>query len=496
MKYYVGIDIGTSGTKSVAFDNKGCICSSKSYEYDIIAPQPGYAEENPLDWKKGVLETLREISLELGGDSIVGIGLSGQMHGLVMLDSDNNILDNSIIWCDNRCEAEALLLDEFGREKIRAITGNYPMQAFTLSKLLWVKRNKPAIYKKIARIMLPKDYIRFILTGEFKTEPSDASGMQMMDIKNKTWSKELLSYFDIDERILPKIVESGDITGYVCDEVKSYTGLRNTFVVGGAGDQAACAIGNGVLGSQNASISLGSSGVIFKPLDDLSNMNPNMQYFCHAIKGIYHTMAVTNGCGNSLKWYKNLLCQKEILEAKNEDIYSYITKNISQVPAGTNGLIFLPYIMGERTPHLDPNATGLFIGLRGNTTKDEMTRAVIEGISYSLKDCFQYMDGINRIIISGGGAKNDIWCNIIASMLGTSIFKINVSEAPALGVAILAMVAGGEYSDVFEATGNIISITKAYEPSLDDKTIYDKYFKIYQKLYEKNKDIYRELKEN
>lgn len=496
MKYYIGIDIGTSGTKSVAFDNKGHILNSKSYEYDIISIKPGYAEENPLDWKNGVLNTLKDISKELGGENIKGIGLSGQMHGLVMLDKDDNILDNSIIWCDNRCEAEALLLEEFGREKIREITGNYPMQAFTLSKLLWVKRNKKDIYEKISKIMLPKDYIRYILTNEFKTEPSDASGMQMMDIRKKEWSREILSFFDIDINILPEIVESSDITGYVTDDVKKYTGLINTFVVGGAGDQAACAIGNGVINPSLASISLGSSGVIFKPLKDLSNMNLNMQYFCHAVKGLYHTMAVTNGCGNSLKWYKNLLCQNEIKEAKDQDIYSYITRNINLVPLGSNGLIFLPYIMGERTPHLDPNATGLFIGLRGSTSKDEMTRSVIEGISYSLKDCFELMDDdINKIIISGGGARNDLWCNIISSMLGVNIYKINVSEAPALGVAILAMVAGKEYNDVYEAVDAIIKIENEYRPNFDDKKIYDKYFMVYKKLYEQNKDIYKELKE-
>lgn len=495
MKYYIGIDVGTSGLKAVAFDRNGTICASKEREYNIIAPSPLWAEENPLDWREAAISTLKDIASIADPDDIVGIGLTGQMHGLVMLDENDNVLDNAIIWCDNRCEKEAEEIKGFGSDRIKAITGNYPMQAFTLAKLLWIRNNKPKIYKRIAKIMLPKDYIRYILTGEFKAEYSDASGMQMMDLKNECWSEEILTYFNIDKSILPSLVESDSITGYIKDDISKETGLsKKTFVVGGAGDQAAGALGNGVISGDDVSISLGSSGVVFSSIDRLDNMNDSLQYFHHAIKGKYHTMAVTNGCGNSLKWYKNLFCQEEIEKCKGENVYAYITRNIQSISPGVNGLIYLPYIMGERTPHLDPKATGLFIGLRGSTSKDELTRSVIEGISYSIRDCFELLDGnTNKILISGGGARNDDWCNIISSMLGKSLCKINVSESPALGVAMLAMVRAGEYKDINDAASSIIKITEVYNPNMDDKNIYDKYFEIYKELYNQNKAIYERL---
>lgn len=491
MNYYIGIDIGTSGTKSVLFDTSGNEVKSASADYDILSNLPGYAEEDPQDWKNAVLKTLKELSSAFPPSKIKGIGLSGQMHGLVMLDKNGCVLYNSIIWCDNRTAKEAIDIAAF--KKIKEITGNEAMPAFTLAKLLWVRKNLPDIYNKIDKILLPKDYIRYILTGEIKTEYSDASGMQLMDIEREDWSDEVLEFFDIPRLFLPEICDSNEITGYLTEEVSKITGLsKDTFVVGGAGDQAAGAIGNGIITPQDASIVLGSSGVVFSSVDKLEKKS-NIGYFHHAVRGIYHTMGVTNGCGNSLKWYRDYMCSYEDKEAKELGIstYDYITRNIDNIPAGTNGLIYLPYLMGERTPNLAPNATGMFIGIRGNTTKDMMTRAILEGISYSIRDCFNALDvKATKVLISGGGAKNPKWCNILSSVLNTPISKTSVSEAPALGVAILAMVAGGEYKSEVDAAKSIIKITDTYYPNASDSKAYDAFYEVYRRMYEQNKLLF------
>ncbi len=499
MKYYIGMDIGTSSTKAVLFDRLGHIHKASSFEYDIISPKPGYAEENPLDWKRACLRVLKNLALEGNPDDIIGIGLSGQMHGLVLLDKDDNILYNSIIWCDNRTEREVLELERFGVDKIRNITGNNPMPAFTLAKLLWIKNNENEIFKKINKIMLPKDYIRYILTGEFKTEYSDASGMQIMDLKGECYSDEILNYFGLDKSTLPQIVESAEITGTLKEDICKITGLKpHTFVVGGAGDQAASAIGNGIVDGKDVSITLGSSGVVFASLQNLEIKNNGLQYFHHAIPHKYHTMGVTNGCGNSLKWYKNNMCQYEasIAHAEGISAYDYLTRNIDKIPAGCDGLIYLPYLMGERTPNLNPNATGMFIGIRGNTTKDMMTKAIIEGISYSMKDCFQLLDfNPSKVLISGGGSRNPKWCKILASMLNHTVSRVNNDEAGALGVAILAMVADGIYKDVYDACKKIISYKDSFEPNILDYRLYLKYFDVYKKLYAQNKLLFEMEKE-
>ncbi len=493
------MDIGTSSTKAVLFDTLGNILGEASYEYDIISSKNGYAEQNPLDWAKASINVLKEVSKLKPSKDIKGIGLSGQMHGLVMLDKDDNVLDNAIIWCDNRTINEVSDLEKFGSKRLKEITGNSPMPAFTLAKLLWVKKNKNEIYKKISKVMLPKDYIRYVLTHEFKTEYSDASGMQMMDIRSGKYSKELLDYFDIDINILPEIVESDSITGVITKEVSNITGLENTtFVVGGASDQAASALGNGIVDNTKVSITLGSSGVVFGALNELNIKDNGLQYFRHAIKDTYHTMAVTNGCGNSLKWYKDNFCDYEKLKAKEENtsVYDYLTKNIDKIPAGSNGLIFLPYIMGERTPHLDPNALGVFVGLRSSTSKDMMTKAIIEGISYSMKDCYDLLDiKPDKVLISGGGARNKKWIQIISSMLNKEVSRTNSSEAGALGVALLAMVANNEYKDIYDAVNNVVKIKDTVEPNKKDNKIYEKYMEIYKMAYIQNKILFEKEKE-
>lgn len=495
LKYFIGIDIGTSSTKAVLFDELGTSLLSASSEYNIISPKLGYIEENPNDWLKATIITIKEITKTY--PVIEGIGLSGQMHGLVLLDKNDKILRNSIIWCDNRTGKEKEEIEKkIGNQRIKEITGNDVMAPFTLAKFLWVKNNEPEIYGKIAKIMLPKDYIRYILTGSFTTEYSDASGMQMLDIYNKCYSNEILDKFAININFLPKLQESVDISGYIIPSLAKELGLKNIpFVVGGAGDQAAAAIGNGIILPSDVSIVLGSSGVVFNPILK-EDIKPNLpvQVFMHAIKDIYHVMGVTNGCGLSYKWFKDNFCETEEIEAKinKQSVYEIINRKALSSPAGANGLLYLPYLNGERTPHNDPYATGTFVGIRQSTNKDDFARAVLEGISYSIRDCYSLLKP-NRynVYLSGGGAKGNLWRQIIADNLKCDIYRIEQQEGGALGVAILAMVAAGIYNNVLDAKEKIIKVKDITKPNKENYKVYDTRYEAYKALYYSLKGFFK-----
>lgn len=485
MKYYLGIDIGTSGTKAICFDTCGNPIVESNKEYGLINLKPTYAEQNPNDWLDAVKCVIKDITSN--GYEISGIGLSGQMHGLVLLDKDDNVLRNSIIWCDNRAFAEAKQLeDELGNDFFKQITGNKVVPSFTLSKLLWVKNNEPEIFSKIDKIMLPKDYIRYMLTNEFKTEYSDASGMQMLDIRNKCFSKKICDYLGISINNLPKLIESSEISGYIKVELKDELHLSdNCFIVGGAGDQAAAAIGNGIVNIGDVSVVLGSSGVVFTPVELEGFDNDSLQIFMHAIPNTYHVMGVTNGCGLSYKWFKENIGEVFSYNELNE------LANLSDVD---NKLIYLPYLNGERTPHMDPYASGTFIGIRQNTTKGDLVRSVLEGVGFSIKDCFSLLPNLDyKVFISGGGAKGDLWRNIISSILNLNVNRIKQSEGGALGVAILAMVADGVYKDIKEAVKAIIKTKDITVPNPDWILAYDKKYILYKKAYLSLKEYFKEL---
>ncbi len=483
MKYYLGIDIGTSGTKAVCFDTQGKVMTSKSVAYDLLTPKPGYAEENPQDWINATKQTIKQIALE--GYEISGIGLSGQMHGLVLLDAEDNLLRNSIIWCDNRAIAEAEeLIHHFGNERMKAITGNEVVASFTLSKLLWVKNHEPDIYQKIAKIMLPKDYVRYCLTKAFTTEYSDASGMQVINIYEKKYSKEILEYLELTEANFPKLMESYEISGYLTEDVAKELSLStHCFVVGGAGDQAAAAIGNGITERGDVSVVLGSSGVVFSPILKSDLKENKIQVFMHAVPNTYHIMGVTNGCGLSYKWLKeSLFADKDFNE---------LNQKAEEIPPLSSGLIYLPYLNGERTPHMDPYASGTFIGIRQNTTEGHFVRAVLEGVAYSLKDCFELLpNGEYKIRISGGGAKGELWRTIIASCLNEKVERITQAEGGALGVAILAMVADKVYPSVSDATKHIIKTLDVTSPKDSWVQEYKKGHVLYQEAYQSLKKYY------
>lgn len=500
MRYLLGLDIGTSGTKTALFDENGNTIKTATYGYELFQPKVGWAEQNPEDWWKACVEGIKDVIKNSGVscNDIKGIGLSGQMHGLVLVDENNQVIRNSIIWCDQRTEKECeYITEKIGRERLISITGNPAMTGFTLSKLLWVRNNEPENYKKIKKILLPKDYIRFRLTNVFATEVSDASGMQMLDINSRDWSTELLNELEIDQNILAPVYESVVVSGHVTKETAEITGLaEGTAVVGGAGDQAAGAIGNGIVSEGIISTVIGSSGVVFASTDTPRfDKGGRVHTLCHAVPGKWHVMGVTQGAGLSFKWFKETFCQKEIEDCKENklNIYDVLTAKAAQSKPGANGVIYLPYLMGERTPHLDPNVKGGFLGVSLINNHDDFIRSILEGVSFSLKNCLDIIEDMNvnihDIRVSGGGAESEVWRQILSDIFGYSLTTVKASEGPALGVAILAAVGTGIYPSVEDACNKIIKGQDKVTPNKDTHEEYMKVYKVYNSLYPKIKDI-------
>lgn len=504
MAYLLGIDIGTSGTKTVLFDDKGNTVASSVEEYPLYQPYAGWAEQEPEDWWKAVCSTVSNVILKSGiiPGEIKGIGLSGQMHGAVLLDKDDNVLRKAIIWCDQRTSKECgEITSAIGRERLISITANPALTGFTASKILWVRNNEPHIFEKVNKILLPKDYIRFKLTGEYATEVSDASGMQLMDIPARKWSGEVLSKLGIDRSMLADMYESQEVSGKVSSKAAELTGLKEgTPVVGGAGDQAAGAVGNGIVKTGVISSTIGTSGVVFAYMDKVSiDPGGRVHTFCHAVPNTWHIMGVTQGAGLSLKWYRDNFCieEKRTAELMGIDPYVLLDKEAGNVGAGSEGLVYLPYLMGERTPHLDPNARGVFFGLSARHGKPEFIRAIMEGVVFSLRDCLEIIKGmgvdIREVRASGGGGKSQLWRQMQADIFGSGIATINSSEGPALGVALLAGVGTGVYANVEQACDAVIKVKSRHEADMKLHLQYEKYYRLYGKLYNSLKDNFAEL---
>jgi xylulokinase len=506
-KFTIAIDIGTSGTKTLLYSREGKVISEALCEYPMYQPKNGWAEQDPLDWKNAAISTLAEVISKSGvnNEDIAGVGLSGQMHGLVMMDKNDNILRRSIIWCDQRTGKEAAeLTDTIGREKLIEITANPALTGFTASKILWVKNNEPEIFKKCVKIMLPKDYVRYILTGEFATEVSDASGMQLLDVPKRAWSPYILDKLGIDIAKLGKMYESCEVTGKISKETAALTGLREgTPVAGGAGDQAASAVGSGIVREGVASVTIGTSGVVFVHTDKFTTDPLGRAHtLCHAVPGAWHVMGVTQSAGLSFKWIRDNLFGEVITTANETGVSAnYLIDKISAlVPAGANGLIFLPYLMGERTPILDPNARGVFFGLSAMHTKSDMLRAVMEGVIYSLYDCLRVIESMGasmgNIYASGGGAVSGLWRQMMADVFQRPILVNSEStQSSALGAAILAGVAGGIYGSVREAC-DLMSVNAkitATEPNQQNYDVYSRYYTTYVDLYNATKQLFAQL---
>ena len=458
----------------------------------------------PEDWYHAAVDTIRSVLTKSGVDKkdVVSMGISGQMHGLVMLDEAGNVLRPSIIWCDQRTAAECDQIHEIvGRDQLISITANPALTGFTLSKLLWVRNHEPEVYAKCRHILLPKDYVRYMLTGDFATEVSDASGMQMLDVPNRCWSEKLLNMLNIDPSLLAKVYESCEVTGHISKAAAELTGLsEDTLVVGGAGDNAAAAVGTGVVEDGRAFTTIGTSGVVFAHTDKLAiDPKGRVHTFCCAVPGAWHVMGVTQAAGLSLKWFRDNFCmaEKEAAALMGEDPYNLMNKQAAQSPIGANKLLYAPYLMGERTPHLDADCRGMFFGLSAMHTRRDLLRAVMEGVTYSLKDCLNVLAEMGvapeTMLACGGGGKSPLWRQMLADVFQMPVATTVNTEGPALGVAILAGVGAGLYASVPEACRAMIHVNPAQNPIAENVPQYEKVYALYTKLYQANKGLYKEL---
>ena len=504
MNYLLGVDLGTSGTKTVLFDTAGNVMASKTVEYPMYQPQNGWAEQDPRDWWNATAVTTKAVIEESGVDpaDIKGVGISGQMHGLVMLDKAGQVLRRSIIWCDQRTAQECEeITRRVGKERLIAITANPALTGFTASKILWVRNHEPEIYAQCAHILLPKDYVRYMLTGEFATEVSDASGMQLLDVPNRCWSDEVREKLEIDKSLLAKVYESPEVTGTITKEAAALTGLKEgTPVVGGAGDNAAAAVGTGVVEDGKAFVTIGTSGVVFAHTSDISiDPKGRVHTFCCAVPGCWHVMGVTQGAGLSLKWYRDNFCQAEMETAKGmgKDPYFLMDQQAERVPIGCNKLLYLPYLMGERTPHLDPDCRGVFFGLSAIHTKYDMLRAVMEGVTFSQRDSVEILRemgvDLKEMLACGGGGSSPLWRQMLADTFNCEVKTVVSKEGPALGVAILAGVGAGIYKSVEEGCRAVIRTNPPQPPIAENVPQYEKFYQIYRSLYPALKDSYQQL---
>ncbi len=504
MAYLIGVDLGTSGTKTVLFAEDGTVAASCTIEYPLYQPQNGWAEQDPLDWWNAVCGTTKAVIAKAGisASEIKGVGLSGQMHGLVMLDKSGNVLRKSIIWCDQRTAKECEeITQKVGAGNLIKITANPALTGFTASKIMWVKNNEPALYEKCAHILLPKDFIRYKLTGEFATEVSDASGMQLLDVPNRKWSDQVLDALEIDKSLLGKVYESPEITGKVTKAASDLTGLaEGTAVVGGAGDNAAAAVGTGTVFDGKAFTTIGTSGVVFAHTSKLSiDPKGRVHTFCCAVPGAWHVMGVTQGAGLSLKWFRDNFCHEEMIAAAGmkKDPYFLMDKQAEQIPIGSDRLLYLPYLMGERTPHLDPNCRGVFFGLSAMHTRQHLLRAVMEGVTFSQRDSVEVLRemgvSIKEMLACGGGGSSALWRQMLADVYGCPVKTVVSKEGPALGVAILAGAGTGAYSSVQDGCAAVIKTNPPQNPISQNSEEYEKFYNIYRALYPALKNNFSEL---
>jgi xylulokinase len=458
--------------------------------------RPLWAEQRPENWWDAAVVAIKGVLAEAGvsGSQVKGIGLSGQMHGLVMMDGAAAVIRPSLIWCDQRSQAQVDAVNaKLGPENILRYIANPVLTGFTLPKLLWVRDNEPHNFARMRRMLLPKDYVRFRLTGEFATEVSDASGTALFDVVNRHWSYEMIDGLGLDRTTLPKCYESTEVSGKITPRVAEITGLvAGTPVVGGGGDQAASAVGNGIVEPGIVSCTLGTSGVVFAHMDQVAyDPAGRVHTFCHAVRDKWHVMGVTQGAGLSLQWFRNRLAPGTEYDA--------LTAEAEQSPAGAQGLFWLPYLMGERTPHLDATARGGWIGLTNSHTRADLIRAVIEGVCYSQRDCLDIVAGLgvplNSVRASGGGAKSAFWRQLLADILGKRVVTLETREGSAYGAALLALVGTGEYGSVPDVCRNAIRETESVAPRPVETAYYGRAHGVYKALYPALKPIFGQIAE-
>ncbi len=499
MAYYLGLDIGTSGTKALLVTEDGTVAATDTQEYPLSTPRPQWAEQDPEDWWQATVTTTRNVLAKVGatGADVAGVGLSGQMHGSVFLDRDNNVLRPALLWCDGRTQAECdWITGRVGRDNLVKHISNPVLTGFTAPKIVWLRNHEPDTYAQVAKVLLPKDYIRFKLTGAHATEVSDASGTALFDVANRRWSREVLDAAEIPYSFMPDCAESVEVTAHVHAEGAALTGLSaGTPVVGGGGDNAAGAVGSGIVVAGDVFSTVGTSGVVFAAADTPAT-DPQLRIhtFCHAVPGKWHTMGVMLSAGGSLRWLRDTFFQPEGVVGRTlgVDPYTLMGQGAETVPPGSEGLIFLPYLSGERTPYPDADARGVFFGITLRHKRQHFTRAVLEGVAYGLNDTFQIFRELGipsgTVRAGGGGARSALWRQIQADITGLPHVTLAADEGPSFGAALLAMVGTGVYPTVEDACRAIVRPMSQTRSDPTATAEYAKYYAIYRALYPALKD--------
>ena len=487
---YIGVDLGTSAVKLLMMDSEGKIQKIVSKEYPLYFPHPGWSEQKPEDWFEKSMEGIKELTAECDKSQVAGISFGGQMHGLVALDKDDNVIRPAILWNDGRTGEETDYLNQvIGKDKLSLYTANIAFAGFTAPKILWMKKNEPENFAKISKIMLPKDYLAYKLSGSFCSDVSDASGMLLMDVKNRCWSKEMIEICGITEEQLPKLYESYEVVGTLKPEIAQELGLSTDVkVIAGAGDNAAAAVGTGTVGDGMCNISLGTSGTIFISSKNFGVDEHNaLHSFAHA-DGNYHLMGCMLSAASCNKWWN-----EEILKTTD-----FAAEQAGIQKLGENQVFYLPYLMGERSPHNDPDARATFIGMTMDTTREDMTQAVLEGVSFGLRDSLEVARSlglkIERTKICGGGAKSPLWKKMIANIMNMKVDVIESEEGPALGGAMLAAVGCGEYPDVETIAAKMVKVVDTVEPDPELVAKYEERYQKFRKIYPTVKGLFKELK--
>ena len=479
----LGIDVSTTGVKALLIDHRGEIVASATTALQLSTPRPLWSEQNPHDWWQAAVTSIKQVLQEANAPDIAAIGLTGQMHGLVLLDDDGEVLRPSILWNDQRCAAECdEIRTRLGKERLVRISGNDALTGFTAPKILWVRNHEREVYDRAGHVLLPKDYLRYKLTHEYAMDTADGSGTLLFDLERRDWSNDILASLEIPSAWLPKTFEGPEVTGRVTRAAAAATGLNEgTPVVAGGGDQSAQAVGVGAIRPGVLAVTMGTSGVVFAATETpLIESEGRLHAFCHAVPERWHLMGVMLSAAGSLQWYRDALYP--------ESSFDELVREAGNVPAGSNGLLFLPYLCGERTPHPDPLARGSWVGLTTRHSRAHLTRAVLEGVAFGLKDIFSLMQDvgmreIDQVRVSGGGAKSVVWRQILADVLESELVTVNTTEGAAYGAALLAGVAADVWSNVDTACAETIRVSDRISPDVRNTTRYAEMYRQYQSLY-------------
>jgi len=495
MSYYLGIDVSTTGSKALLINQQGSVLGTASSPHTLSTPKPLWSEQDPAEWWQAVIKSIHALLAETGVDSkeIAAVGLTGQMHGLVLLDSNGDVLRPAILWNDQRTQVQCdQIHQKIGREKFIKLSGNIALTGFTAPKILWVSQNEPEVFAKAKHVLLPKDFIRFKLTGEYAMDKADGSGTVLFDLKSRDWSQELLDVLEIPREWMPPTYEGPQVTGSITPAAATLTGLvTGTPVMAGGGDQAAQAVGVGAVEPGIIGLTVGTSGVVFAATPSaLVEPQGRLHAFCHAVPGMWHFMGVMLSAAGSLQWYRDTLAP--------QISFDDLLREAESIPVGSEGLLFLPYLSGERTPYPDPLARGAFIGLTLRHTRGHMTRAVLEGVAFGLKDCFNLiqeagLEQITQVRASGGGTKGALWRQILADVLESDLVAVNTTEGAAFGAALLAGVGAGVWGDVVSACRETIKVIGQTKPNPANFAAYRQAYSLYREMYPLLNDCFKRM---